>query len=376
MTTDNRLLNQIPITHTLLACATSSILTSLALFYNLGFIVFYSYIAVIISSVYQKKLHRLFTVGMCILFSMQIFLKIEQLNHAYNADQIFLNCPATLYARILQKQLSQLNKAQTTLTVESLKIEKSDGLTLTKSAKILLQLPLKRSTSLHEGQIIKVNNICLQQPEPSAAYTTYLIKEGVWATAFITKQKISILQETYQGYYTLTSRIMQLLNNSITNLFNPLFLGKREKTISTLEIQHQSLYWGIAHHMARSGIHLVSLFGLFMALFHYARVKHFYRYIICTILMIGYLEISIPTVSFLRSICMILFQMISKINKFQYSSIHALTLTTLMMLLHNPYYILFLDFQLSFGITAIIIWLFHAKWSKTVAFELKTHVPS
>ena len=235
----------------------------------------------------------------------------------------------------------------------------------------------KRAEKFCEGQTLTIFKAILQQPETDCDYHTYLLKEGIWATTFITSQKILISNYHNRSWFAqCSSKFCALLQKSTINLFNPLFLGKREKSIDSISIQHQSLYWGIAHHMARSGIHLVTLFGLFMALFHYARIKHFYRYIIGAALMLVYFEISISSISFLRALCMIMLQIISKIHKFQYSSVHALTLTTLFMVAYNPWYILFLDFQLSFGITAVIIWLFQAKWAKTVAFPSKTLIPS
>ena len=226
-------------------------------------------------------------------------------------------------------------------------------------------MPTKRAQSLKEGQTIAIYNLRLSQPEHGCAYESYLIKENIWATAFIASNRIAIKQyATLPLHKKCFNLFTSHLNKSTASLYNPLFLGKREKNLCTISIQHNSMYWGIAHHMARSGIHLVTIFGLLMTFLHYLRVRPSYRYFLGTILSIGYFEITFPSISFIRALFMILFQMFSKMNKFTYSSIHALTLTTLIIIMHNPLQILFLDFQLSFGVTYIIIWLFRAKYAK------------
>lgn len=327
--------------------------------------------------IYRKHLPYIIPFVACLLFSLQIILKINSINADHNADQEFLNSPVVINGKIIHKQHTNLAQDQTSITMQTDHIYHQQFGTLKTPKKIIITMTTKRAAWLQEGQSIVIYKIILQQPNNQTPYSIYSIKEGIWATAFLTSQTVRNTQYSQGSWYSTCFQLFSSqLSSKILDLFNPLFLGKREKTSNTLSIQHQSLYWGIAHHMARSGIHLVTLFSLFLALFHYIRIKHFYRYLICAALAIGYLEISIPSISFLRALCMILFQIICKINKFQYSSVHALTLTTLIMVLHNPWYVLFLDFQLSFGITAVIIWLFQAKWSKTIAFSSKNVVPS
>lgn len=336
-----------------------------------GYFITLSYVAI------SKKYTFLVILLTCALFSIQVHFKIQHSLHNFYEHQEFLNTPCIVKAVILQKQMSQLDKNQTSLLIQTFNIYNQKCGNLKKIKKILLLMPAKRAQKFFEGQTLTIFNTILEQPKPDSDYQTYMIKEDIWATAYLTSQNVYINNWSQRSWFVQCSTIFSaLLHAKTVNLFNPLFLGKREKSIDNLNIQHQSLYWGIAHHMARSGIHLVTLFGLFMTLFHYARIRHVYRYVICTVLMLVYFEISIPSISFLRALCMIILQMLSKIHKFQYSSVHALTLTTLFLVSYNPWYILFLDFQLSFGMTAVIIWLFHAKWTKTVAFVPKTLIPS
>lgn len=367
----------IPITHALLICTIATILSAIAIFQNQIICIPIAYTIATAACLITRKYTHLFVLTLCSLFSLQVYLKIENTKQAFHQHQEFLQVPCIIKATILQKQTNQLDKDQTTLLLQTMSIYHETSGTLRDSKTIACLMPAKRAQKFHEGQTITIFKAILQQPQTDCDYQTYMIKEGIWATTFITSQNIALSNFKNKSWFAQANfKFRTLLKTATINLFNPLFLGKREKSIESITIQHQSLYWGIAHHMARSGIHLVTLFGLFMAFFHYARIKHFYRYIFGAALMFMYFEISIASISFLRALCMITLQIISKIHKFQYSSIHALTLTTLCMITYNPWYILFLDFQLSFGITAVIIWLFQTKWAKTVAFQPKILIPS
>lgn len=327
------------------------------------------YAALLFYTLIKNKPHLSFILILCMLFSTGAFLQIKQMRQRYNSHQELLSGPLLLQGVINQINNSSLAKDQTTILIHTTKVSSSRANPIFISENILISAPTKRTCALKEGQTIEVSNIKLTKPENGCEYESYLIKENIWATSFIASNKINILNETglpiHKRYFNLFTSHLSKNTNS---LFSPLFLGKREKNLDTIAMQHNSMYLGIAHHMARSGIHLVTIFGLLMTCLHYLRIRHSYRYFLGTILSIGYFEITYPSISFVRALFMILFQMFSKMNKFTYSSIHALTMTTLIILMYNPLQVLFLDFQLSFGVTYIIIWLFRAKYSKTVAF--------
>ncbi len=367
----------IPITHILLACTIASITTAVFIFYHHPIMPIVIYILLATLFLITKKHTQNLILIICALFSAQIFFKINTLEKSYNSYKNFLQIPTIIDAKIIQKQDSELDRDRTTLVLETSSIYNKQQGKISNPLKILVILPTKKSKNLLAGQTITIFQAKLEQPKQDSDYKAYLVKEGIWATVFITNQNIKTKESYFDSWLTRSSTLfLSSLETSTVNLFNPLFLGKREKTLDTVEIQHQSAYWGIAHHMARSGLHLATLFTMFMLFFHYIRINVLLRYIICAILIFGYAQISVASISFLRALCMIMIQIFCKLNKGQYSSVHALTLTTLLFVANNPYCILFLDFQLSFGITAVIIWLFQRKYSKIVAFQSKSLIPS
>ncbi len=359
----------IPFPHLLATITITTIATIFAALSGFWAVILIPYVCLLAYATYYKKNHYNFALVVCIFFSAGALLQIKHMYKKYHAHQEFLDKSIILEGVITSINNTSLAKEQTTLLLQTTSISSIHTTPHTASQNILVYVPTKRTLNLQEGQTIAIRDIKLSKPEQGCPYESYLIKEHIWATAFVTTNRINIKNQTELPLHKKCFNVFAShLSKGTASLFNPLFLGKREKNIHTVSMQHNSLYWGIAHHMARSGIHLVTIFGLLMTLLHYLRIRHSYRYALGTLLSIGYFEITCPSISFVRALFMILFQMFSKMNKFTYSSIHALTMTTLIILMHNPLQILFLDFQLSFGVTYIIIWLFRAKYAKTIAF--------
>jgi ComEC/Rec2-related protein len=367
----------IPITHVIFACTACVLLTSFALLENQMHWLYLMLGLGIATILKTKKYHYFLVLIMAVACCWHVKQRLHELEQAFHADQEFLNTPVFIKAQVLQKQCMYLDKDQATVLVQTKAIIKNKTMCLKKPKKIMVMLSLKKAQGLQPGQHITIARAKLQQPKPDQEFYRYLLKENMWASAYLTTEKIFIHNKFTHTWLTEQYEMFcALLSQSTIQLFNPLFLGKREKSLTSVNMQHQSLYWGIAHHMARSGIHLVTIFGLFMSLLHFTRIRHTYRYFLCALLATGYLGMSISSLSFLRAFYMIMMQMICKINQYAYSSTHALALTTLVIVSHNPYCIMFLDFQLSFGITAVIIWLFQRKWTKTVVLPGKNLLPS
>ncbi len=367
--------NQLPLTRIFLWCSILSIITSFLIFYKLFFIFALFIIIIFLCNFFYFKNNILLIVSLFSIFF--IFFRIHQKNFNYDQNSEFLNKEIILKGFIQTIQHNLQDKQTTTILVNSLYFYNKEVGCLTQKKSILIQLPYQKAKDLEIGQAIKFYKIKLTQPAADNEYRTYLIKENIWATAYISSQKFYLLKKSYSTWYQkYFSELSNYFQTKTGHLYNPLFLGKKEKDRLSIDMQHQSLYWGIAHHMARSGIHLITILSLFIYIFHYIRIFHRFRFLLYAFLVLFYAYISIASISFIRSLLMILFQMFAKFNNFMYSGIHAFLLTTLIIVHYNPYNVLFLDFQLSFGITAIIIWLFYIKWHQTIAFRIPLFIHS
>lgn len=359
----------LPITHTLLLITLTICATIFAtLFHHMYALA--SFYAIGTCIAFYKKDNSLIATTLCLLFfSFITTSRINQQFARYKSDQAWLHKPVTIEGVVTSISTSSLTKDQTTITLCTTSIQNNKKQLLSKQKNISLFAPSKLCTQVKESQQIKISYIKLEQPYHDSEYQRYLLKEGIWAIAHCTNHGIEIIKEqnpTIQSTYLRTMH--NALSSTAKTLFDPLFLGKKEKNLHALDIQHRSMYWGASHHMARSGVHLSVLFGLLMLLFHYASIAHWLRYIISATILLIYAYISFSSISFLRALFMILLHIICKLFKKIPSTLHILTLTTIATLLYNPMQILFLDFQLSFGITYILIWLFLVKEHKTIAF--------
>lgn len=360
--------NSIPLTHIFLYATCFTIINSFLIFYKLIIPLFLCLIFLLsFSYFFNNKNFLLFFIALT--SALIVFVRINKIEYQYKQDNIFLQKPVILEALIESINHNLLDQKNSSLILNTYSIFNQETGSLKKTKKIFLLLPYNRAKNLKIGQKIKIYNIKLSQPQDNDPYKKYFLKEQIWATSFIYKENFFTYKKINNFWYqSFFEKFSNYFNTTISQLYNPLFLGKKEKNYNSLKIQHQSLYWGIMHHMARSGIHLVSLLGLLEFLFHYSRFFSRFRFLVYIIFTVLYSLISVPSISFIRSLFMIFFQMFTKLNGFMYSGLHSFLLTTLIIIIYNPMYVFFLDFQLSFGITAIIIWLFFIKRQKNNCF--------
>ncbi len=326
------------------------------------------YIASISYTLYNKQLSILFVVLLSMIFSLCAAFRMNQQLSSYTSNQELLQSPVTIEGCVYRLDHSTLIKNQTTIHIKTSCI-KNKKKKLTDPQYITIFLPTKRSLHLQENQHIRIYNCKLSQPANNTKYQQYLLKEGIWAIAYCSNHTIYIIKKPPYSYTQIVQKTLQNnISHTSFSLFNMLFLGKKEKEVSSLNAQHQCILWGIAHHTARSGAHLTILLGLLLLLLHYAQLHYILRYLFCMALLWGYALISYSSISFIRALLMSMLFILCKTCKRLPSSLHIITLVTLVIALYNPIQFFFLDFQLSFGITYMIIWLFNVKKSTTIAF--------
>lgn len=360
-------LKHISITNISVFCAILSIAIAKILITQIFiFKIYYSIatIASILLLIYTKN--KLFLVPTLIaLCSTIIGYQIHSAQKVYDFYTPLLNRPTTINGTITDIQIATLEKATSNITIKinSLYSEKKYYTKL--PGHIFIQMPLKRAYHAEIGDTIIIYGLLLTQIDPASEYHYYFLRNDIYATSFLSKERFF-----YKKKSTLKQSFLQKIKSHLSQktaqLFFPLFLGKKERSKENRFIQKQSLYWGIAHHMARSGIHLVMILLLLTTLLNWLQINYKVRSVLIMSIATLYHALSFNSLSFMRAMSMQYQQAASKIVQTQYSSIHALAITTIGTVFYNPYHVLFLDFQLSFGITAVIIWLFRAKYSKTV----------
>ena len=227
----------------------------------------------------------------------------------------------------------------------------------------------KNKNFLQIGDIVKIKNVKPQIPKQKGktpnrppSFFEYLIRENIQATLFPSKaMKIQIIQ---RPTISITRAIWNKRNTIFQNLqhklpprafcfFSSIFLGNKNVPLIT-EIKEEFNRWGVSHYLARSGLHISSIISIWKILLNNIPINFIFKSTFLILVILLYTILSWGSLSFYRSLLIFLLLEIGLILKKQTSPLHIFLLITFLTLCHNPILLFFLDFQLSFGITAIL----------------------
>jgi competence protein ComEC len=146
------------------------------------------------------------------------------------------------------------------------------------------------------------------------------------------------------------------LSRQAQSLIKSIFLGQGE----FLPSKTRDLFerWGISHFLARSGIHLIVFAAVLLWLLQYCLVPVRFSRAASAFVVILYYGISSPSISFLRAFSMNMLLAVAIFFGESAQLLHLFSLITLAALYTNPFWAYGLDFQLSFGISGALIFIF------------------
>lgn len=232
-----------------------------------------------------------------------------------------------------------------------------------------IQCFVKQTVALEVGDAIAIKDIQAKKPpQPPASgnpsFHLYLQKEGYTASYFIKHNQITLLNHPQKSIrrwlwnqrQTMFTSIIKQLNPMTAHFFATIFLGKKEPT-SSQELRPLFSYWGLAHYLARSGLHIVlfiSLWSFFLGLIPlHRRIK-----IICLLACcIIYSALSWASTPFYRAFFTFIALQLGSLLDYTTSFFHILSLICILFLLFNPLHLFFIDFQLTFGLTFALSWI-------------------
>jgi ComEC/Rec2-related protein len=240
----------------------------------------------------------------------------------------------------------------------------------------MLNFATKKSLIIPIGQCIIIPSGKKRLPK-SNNFRNYLLKTEIDEAIFLISAPGMVDFESKSfllgiKHYFLHQK--QLLLQYIHTTFSPqtayffalIFLSKVPDYHQETQLIRQSFAnWGILHIIARSGLHLMVLFILFGYIF--CGVPIIFRTSIIMIPIYFYTCISWFSISFGRALLSLSLSSYATIKKYAIKPWDVLMLTTYMFILYNPFVIFALDFQLSFGITAILCFISEIEQSKTLA---------
>lgn len=213
--------------------------------------------------------------------------------------------------------------------------------------------------NLKIGSIIELNNIVIKPNN-----IDQVAKDQIAGICFIYKFREKLVREPAFWDFgakfknlrnNLRTRIKNKLNIQSYSLFELIFLGKQENSTNNFILKNKFKYWGILHYLARSGLHVILILSLLKLVSRFIPINFFIKQFFITIIIIFYSLLTWPSISFNRAYNTFLAYQLFKILKIPVYINHIFGLIILATILHNPFCLFFLDFQLSFGLTLALL---------------------
>lgn len=164
------------------------------------------------------------------------------------------------------------------------------------------------------------------------------------------RPKFSFLRVIKESKKNLAENLSKKMSKATSTLFDFIFLGLKNKNYLSDKLRYKFNYWGIAHYLARSGLHVVLIIFLWSIFLKLIPIGFILKQLVLIALVLIYFALSWSSTSFERAIVIFFIVQACLILKLPIRSSYLLTLCTLIFLIINPKQLFFLDFQLSFGL--------------------------
>ncbi len=224
------------------------------------------------------------------------------------------------------------------------------------------------------GDVIKIPELQIKPPG-DPYFSLYFKKEGIDATAFLFCLKAYTRETPRFSFVRWVHKMKQYCITSTKNVLSPetyalflsVFLGNKDEQKQSLEhIRPLFLNWGLAHQLARAGLHLLFLIPLLVLLVSILPLPFFIKELLMISTVGIYALLSWTSIPFLRACCCFLILRTTMLFSFFMPSVHILLLTALLVLAHNPLQLFCLDFQLSFFLSLSLLWINHIHHARSM----------
>jgi competence protein ComEC len=322
---------------------------------------------------YLKKNLTIALFGSSLIIGSALYQK--NINRALQFHRIILNKKIDTIITITD--IAQSNhrflKYRITGSIDKI-IEAQNNLTFHGSQNILWYC--SQNHQFRIGDTIKLENCFISIPKQDSI-KQYFLKEQIAGT--ITSSKGILIERPTKSlsrlFFEYRLQIINVLKKKLSkktyNFLALLFFGNKEIDKKNLcSLKENFKFWGISHYLARSGLHLIIFIFLWEMLLKLLPVTYLLKQSILCLLTLVYVLFSWSSISFIRSLATFFLYKGGLFLEKQIHPIHAITVITFCSLIINPFYLFFLDFQLSFGITFLLTWINHSTFNKN-SFLLK-----
>lgn len=214
------------------------------------------------------------------------------------------------------------------------------------------------------GDTVRINNPRISGTpsltfDGGPTFAHYMAKENSAASLFVNRPWTRIISRPGISLSRMINRTRQRIYTSLFfrlsrptfTFFSSIFLGL--KTFAPVDaVKEQFGYWGLAHYLARSGLHIVLFIVIWSFILQAVPLSYAHKNWLLLAITLFYYLLSYSSISFLRALFIfVLFQVGKLIRSVPLAFCHLLTIVGISILLINPLQLFFLDFQLSFFIT-------------------------
>jgi len=238
----------------------------------------------------------------------------------------------------------------------------------------LFEIKLTKKEPIEIGNIINIANISVPlKTFKQNSFKEFLKKEHIAFSITLSNIDYAILHKPYfslkKFFYSLQEKICTTLNKKMDqqtyNLFMGMFLGHKA-SLQEYDYKNQFSFWGISHYLARSGIHMVVVALFIQLLFKPIPIPNRIKRLFQLILYFLYNILTWNSISFTRAFSLSLLITYAHIHHKFFNYLYLLLIVTLITLLYNPFHLFFLDFQLSFLLTAGLSWFSSLLYNKKI----------
>lgn len=220
------------------------------------------------------------------------------------------------------------------------------------------------------GDKIQAINLSCKKEEKNdsshtSSYTNYLLKEGVLFSCFLlTDEHLSLIRRPnihlkrwlWEWRQAMYEKLEKILDKKTFKYLALIFLGnKKQDDIDTMRTVFNR--WGLAHYLARAGLHIVIFIFLWTLLLRLIPIHLILKRIFLLLLCIFYDLLSWSSIPFCRAFYAFVFANMGLLSYRSVNTIHLLSLICMFILLFNPIQLFFLDFQLTFALTFLLLFL-------------------
>lgn len=158
----------------------------------------------------------------------------------------------------------------------------------------------------------------------------------------------------YQQRTTLYSRLKTLLSPSVFAYCGSLFFGNRDHPSSN-KTRDLFARWGLVHYLARSGLHIALIIALWSSMLLWLPLPLQGKLLLLLFLLYSYSMLSWTSLSYQRALWLFVLLCGGALLRRRPHTMHLLSLLATLTMLSNPAHLFFLDFQLTFFLTFVLL---------------------